>query len=120
MNSLTSCMCNGASSLLIKSLFESMTVAHPTVAHHDSCSLTITHPTIAHPPVAHRDICSLRQLLTITVAHFDICSPRQLLTLTVAHPTFAHHDSCSPDSCSPDSCSPTVAHRDSCSLTISC
>jgi hypothetical protein len=54
-----------------------MTIAHPTIAHYDNCSLrqmlttTIAHPTIAHPTIAHYDNRSLRQLLTETIAHYD-------------------------------------------------
>ena len=106
---------------------DSMTVAHSTTAHRDSCSLTTAHSTTAHSTTAHRDSCSLttahsttahstlahRQLLTDNCSLIisndicsllnDNCSPRQLLTATVAH-----HDSCSLlyrkyycDSCSP-------------------
>ena len=65
----------------------SMTIAHPTFAHHDSCS-----PTVAH-----------RQLLTTTVAH------RQLLTDSCSL------DNCSPDNCSPDNCSLDNCSPDNCS-----
>ena len=48
----------------ITDIYESLTDAHSTIAHPDSCSPTIAHMTVAHLTVAHP-----------TVAHYDNCSP---------------------------------------------